>query len=60
MPGFEKWRISKNAIMSVADIAQHLVDADIWLFEKLENHKLEPIIGKAVQLLLMREVNLIQ
>ena len=44
--GFENWKISENA-MSVADIAQHLVDADRWLFEKLVDHQLEPITGKA-------------
>ena len=33
--------------MSIADIAQHLVDADMWLFKKLGNNRLEPITGKA-------------
>jgi len=44
--GLENWGVSENA-MSVADIARHLVDADRWLFEKLANHGLEPITGKA-------------
>ncbi len=33
--------------MSLADIAQHLVDTDMWLFEKLVNPQLGPITGKA-------------
>lgn len=44
--GYENWKISENA-MSIADIAQHLVDTDTWLFEKLVDHQLEPITGKA-------------
>ncbi|MBN2335422.1 DinB family protein [Candidatus Bathyarchaeota archaeon] len=44
--GLENWKISENA-MSIADIAQHLVDADNWLFEKMVNQELEPITGKA-------------
>jgi uncharacterized damage-inducible protein DinB len=44
--GLENWKISENA-MSIADIAQHLVDTDKWLFQKLVNHQLEPITGKA-------------
>jgi len=44
--GYENWNISENA-MSIADIAQHLVDTDTWLFKKLVNHHLEPITGKA-------------
>jgi len=44
--GYENWRITSDA-MSFADIAQHLVDADNWLFEKLKSEELEPITGKS-------------
>lgn len=44
--GLENWRVSDNA-MSFADVAQHLVDADNWLFDKLRNRDLEPIKGEA-------------
>ena len=43
--GLENWKISMNA-MSIADIAKHLVDADMWLFKKLGNNRLEPITGE--------------
>ena len=42
---FENWKITENA-MSIADIAQHLVDTDEWLFDKLSNPQLKPITGK--------------
>lgn len=31
--------------MSFADMAQHLVDADKWLFEKLRIKNLKPMVG---------------
>ena len=43
--GYENWRISPKT-MSFADIAQHLVDADNWLFEMLWAKNLEPMVGK--------------
>ena len=33
--------------MSFADLAQHLIDADTWLFEKLRNPDLAPMVGRA-------------
>ena len=44
--GFENWRITQDA-MSFADIAQHLIDADDWLFKKLEVKDLEPLTGRS-------------
>ena len=44
--GREDWRIHPEA-MSFADLAQHLIDADRWLFEKLEDPSLEPMFGRA-------------
>ncbi len=43
-PGQENWRIAPGA-MSVADLAQHLVDTDEWLFKKIEVKTLDPIVG---------------
>ncbi len=43
-PGRENWRIAPGA-MSFADLAQHLVDTDEWLFKKTEVKTLEPIVG---------------
>ena len=43
-PGRENWRIAPGA-MSFADLAQHLVDTDEWLFKKIEVKTLEPIVG---------------
>ncbi len=42
--GFENWRISSKA-MSFADIAQHLIDADNWFFEKLRIKNLKSMVG---------------
>ncbi len=44
--GLENWRITPEA-MSFSDLAQHLIDADEWLFKKLETKTLEPMVGKA-------------
>jgi uncharacterized damage-inducible protein DinB len=44
--GRESWRPSTEA-MSFADLAQHLIDADEWLFTKLEIRTLEPMVGRA-------------
>jgi uncharacterized damage-inducible protein DinB len=44
--GFESWRISPGA-MSFADLAHHLVAADHWLFRKLAEPALAPMVGAA-------------
>jgi len=43
--GYANWRLSVET-MSFADLAQHLIDADNWLFEMLRAKNLEPIVGK--------------
>ena len=45
-PGRENWRFAPGA-MSFADLAQHLVDTDEWLFKKIKVKKLDPILGEA-------------
>ena len=42
---FENWCPTTEA-MSFADIAQHLIDADNWLFKMLELKNLKPILGQ--------------
>jgi uncharacterized damage-inducible protein DinB len=44
--GNMNWRPTDDA-MSIADIAQHLIDADLWLFEKIKNPSLNSIKGEA-------------
>ncbi|TFH58615.1 MAG: DinB family protein [Candidatus Zixiibacteriota bacterium] len=44
--GFENWRPTE-ASLSFADIAQHLIDADSWLFQKLETPELPAMRGQA-------------
>jgi uncharacterized damage-inducible protein DinB len=44
--GFENWTASPGS-MSFADLAHHLVEADEWLFRKLEDPKLPAIVGQA-------------
>jgi uncharacterized damage-inducible protein DinB len=44
--GFEGWRPTE-ASLSFADIAQHLIDADNWLFQKLQTPELPPLQGQA-------------
>ena len=44
--GRESWRPTPEA-MSFADLAHHLIDADEWLFRKLEERTLEPMVGRA-------------
>jgi uncharacterized damage-inducible protein DinB len=44
--GSENWRPVPEA-MSYADLAYHLIEADLWLFRKLTDHSLEPIHGRA-------------
>jgi uncharacterized damage-inducible protein DinB len=43
--GYENWRPAPKA-MSFADIAQHLINADNWLFKMLDLKNLIPIVGK--------------
>jgi len=40
----ENWRPTPR-LMSFADLAQHLIDADEWLFKKLEVKDLQPMQG---------------
>lgn len=42
----ENWRLAPD-VMSFADLAQHLIDCDKWLFEKLKNPGLRSISGQA-------------
>ena len=44
--GRESWRPTLEA-MNFADLAHHLIDADEWLFRKLEDRALEPMVGHA-------------
>jgi len=43
--GSENWRIRPDA-MSIADLAQHLINADRWLLQKLRTKTLAPIVGQ--------------
>jgi uncharacterized damage-inducible protein DinB len=43
--GFENWRPTK-ASLSFADITQHLIDADSWLFHKLQTPELPSLQGQ--------------
>jgi uncharacterized damage-inducible protein DinB len=44
-PGAENWRVDPEA-MSFADVAQHLLDSDRWLFEVLASGIAAPMLGK--------------
>jgi len=44
--GFENWR-PVSEVMSFADVAYHLLEADLWLFRKPTDHALEPMHGHA-------------
>jgi uncharacterized damage-inducible protein DinB len=49
-PGHENWRPTADSL-SIADIAQHLIDADQWLFAKLADPSLpsiKAVAGSAV------------
>lgn len=48
--GKENWRPDDEAL-SFADIAYHLIQADLWMFEKINNPSLEAIVGEAGQAL---------
>ncbi len=43
-PGAENWKMSEDS-MSFADIAQHLIDADRWLFKMLKTKNLPRMLG---------------
>lgn len=43
--GSENWRIDSDS-MSLADLAQHIIDADEWLFRMLETKNLPPMRGR--------------
>jgi uncharacterized damage-inducible protein DinB len=44
--GLENWRVDQRA-MSFADLGQHIVDADEWLFRALKGKKQSPMEGRA-------------
>lgn len=44
--GSENWRIDSGS-MSFADLAQHIIDDDEWLFRMLEMKNLPPTRGRA-------------
>ena len=46
--GFELW-CPVDGAMSFADLAVHIAEADRWLFRKLQNHDLSPMVGQAGQ-----------
>jgi uncharacterized damage-inducible protein DinB len=45
-PGFENWRLTAGS-MSFADVAFHLIEASQWLFRKLTEPALSPMVGRA-------------
>jgi uncharacterized damage-inducible protein DinB len=44
--GFENWRLTPES-MSFADLLFHLIEADQWLFKKLAEPALAPMVGRA-------------
>jgi len=40
--GYENWKVSSGAL-SFAEIANHLIDCDNWLFEKIKNPNIKSI-----------------
>ncbi len=44
--GKECVRLRKEG-MNIAEIGYHILEADTWLFEKLRNRDLEPMVGRA-------------
>lgn len=44
--GKECVRLRKGG-MNIAEIGYHILEADTWLFEKLRNRDLEPMVGRA-------------
>lgn len=45
-PGFENWRLTPES-MSFADLLFHLIEADEWLFKKLSEPTLAPMVGRS-------------
>jgi uncharacterized damage-inducible protein DinB len=45
-PALVNWRPTPES-MSFADLAQHLIDADRWLFQKAADPQLEPMVGRS-------------
>ena len=45
-PGLENWKLTAGS-MSFADVAFHLAEADQWLFRKLAEPGLPPMVGRA-------------
>jgi uncharacterized damage-inducible protein DinB len=43
--GFENWRISKNSL-SLAEIAQHLLDSDDWTINKIKDPTIKSILAE--------------
>jgi uncharacterized damage-inducible protein DinB len=57
--GLENWRIDRDA-MSFADLGQHIIDADEWLFRALEGRKQSPLKGKAGLLAVQNRAEFVQ
>ena len=45
-PGRENWRLTPGS-MSFGDLVFHLIEADEWLFRKLAEPSLSPMVGRA-------------
>ena len=48
---YENWKPTTNSL-SISEIAQHLIDCDYWLFEKIKNNSLKSILAKANSLII--------
>jgi uncharacterized damage-inducible protein DinB len=54
-PGMENWRITPKS-MSIADLAEHLIHTDRWLFRKLDDPTVQAISGNPGEVnIVMRE-----
>ena len=51
--GMENWRITPES-MSIADLAQHLIHADKWLFRKLADPSVKIITGNPGEVTIVR------
>jgi uncharacterized damage-inducible protein DinB len=51
--GMENWRITPES-MSIADLAQHLIHADDWLFHKLADPSVQIIAGNPGEVTITR------
>lgn len=52
---YENWKPA-SSLLSVAEIAQHIIDCDYWLFEKMKNESLKSILAKANSLIIHKRV----